>query len=135
MGAAEHSVVYQSRSGPPTVPWLGPDVCDEIRRLGAAGVTDVVVLPVGFLSDHVEVLYDLDHEAVEAGEEAGVAVWRAGTAGTHPAFVAMIRELIAERLDPSLEQRAAGRFGPSADVCAPNCCLPGTGRPSPWDEQ
>jgi ferrochelatase len=77
------------------------------------------------VSDHIEVLYDLDREAVETGAEVGVAVWRAGTAGTHPAFVAMIRELVAERLDPSVEKRTVGRFGPSPDTCAPNCCHPG----------
>ena len=132
-GFPSHSVVYQSRSGPPSVPWLEPDVCDEIGRLAGAGARDVVLSPVGFVSDHIEVLYDLDHEAVEAGEQAGVSVWRAGTAGTHPAFVAMIRELIEERLDASVERRAAGRFGPSGDSCAPGCCLPGTARPSPWD--
>ena len=124
-GVDGHSVVYQSRSGPPSVPWLEPDVCDEIRALGASGVRDVVVSPVGFVSDHIEVLYDLDREAVEAGAEAGVTVWRAGTAGTHPAFVAMIRELVSERLDPAAGRRAAGRFGPSPDACAPNCCLSG----------
>jgi ferrochelatase len=133
-GRAEHSVVYQSRSGPPSVPWLEPDVCDEVRRLAAVGVRDVVISPVGFVSDHLEVLYDLDHEAHELGEELGVSVWRAGTAGTHPAFVAMIRELIQERQDPSVERRAAGVFGASGDSCAPGCCLPGTGASSPWDE-
>ena len=133
-GAPAPSVAYQSRSGPPSAPWLEPDVCDVVRRLAGEGVRDVVVSPVGFVSDHIEVLYDLDHEAAEAGEEAGVTVWRAGTAGTHPAFVSMIRELVQERLDPAVEKRAAGRFGPSGDVCAPGCCLPGTGRPSPWDE-
>ena len=117
-GVDGHSVVYQSRSGPPSVPWLEPDVRDEIRALGASGVRDVVVSPVGFVSDHIEVLYDLDREA-------GVTVWRAGTAGTHPAFVAMIRELVSERLDPAAGRRAAGRFGPSPDACAPNCCLSG----------
>jgi ferrochelatase len=133
-GAGPHCVVYQSRSGPPSVPWLEPDVCDEIRSLAAAGARDVVVSPVGFVSDHVEVLYDLDDEAVAVGKEVGVDVWRAGTAGTHPAFVAMIRELIQERLDPAVPKLAAGRFGPAPDACAPGCCLPGTGRPSPWDE-
>jgi ferrochelatase len=124
-GVDGHSVVYQSRSGPPSVPWLEPDVCDEIRVLAAGGVRDVVVSPVGFVSDHMEVLYDLDREAVETGAATGVTVWRAGTAGTHPAFVAMIRELLAERLDPGLERRTVGRFGPSPDTCAPNCCLSG----------
>jgi ferrochelatase len=124
-GAGEHSVAYQSRSGPPSVPWLEPDVCDEIRALGASGVRDAVISPVGFVSDHIEVLYDLDREAVEVGDEAGVSVWRAGTAGTHPSFVSMIRELVSERLDPTLDKRAVGRFGPNPDVCAPNCCLSG----------
>jgi ferrochelatase len=124
-GVDGHSVVYQSRSGPPTVPWLEPDVCDEIRALAAGGVRDAVVSPVGFVSDHIEVLYDLDREAVETGAEVGVTVWRAGTAGTHPAFVSMIRELVAERFDPSVKKRTVGRFGPSPDTCAPNCCLPG----------
>jgi ferrochelatase len=134
VGASEHAVVYQSRSGPPQVPWLEPDVCDHLRELGERGVTDAVVSPVGFVSDHLEVLYDLDVEAVEVGRKVGVNVIRAGSAGTHPAFVSMIRELVEERLDGSAERRAVGRFGPSPEVCAQNCCLPGTGRPSPWDE-
>ena len=83
-----------------------------------------MISPVGFVSDHLEVLYDLDIEAVELGDELGVNVVRAGTAGTHPAFVSMIRELIEERLDPSREKRAEGRYGPSHDVCPSNCCLP-----------
>jgi ferrochelatase len=124
-GVNVHSFVYQSRSGAPSVPWLEPDVCDEIRKLGAHGVRDVVISPVGFVSDHIEVLYDLDREAVETGAEVGVTVWRAGTAGTHPAFVAMIRELIDERLDPTIEKRTVGRYGASPDTCAPNCCLSG----------
>ncbi len=134
VGAENTSVVYQSRSGPPQVPWLEPDVCDHLKELASAGAADVVISPVGFVSDHMEVLFDLDHEAKELGAELGVNVVRAGTAGTHPAFVSMIRELIQERLDGSVEKRVAGRFGPAPDVCAPNCCLPGTGRPSPWDE-
>jgi ferrochelatase len=133
VGVADHAVAYQSRSGPPHVPWLEPDVCDHLRELAARGVTDVVVSPVGFVSDHLEVLYDLDVEAVELGKEIGVNVVRAGTAGTHPAFVSMIRELIEERLDGSVEKRAEGRYGPNHDVCPASCCLPGTGAPSPWD--
>jgi ferrochelatase len=132
VGVDDYAVVYQSRSGPPQVPWLEPDVCDHLRELAGRGVTDVVISPAGFVSDHLEVLYDLDVEAVELGRELGVDVVRAGTAGTHPAFVSMIRELIEERVDPSAEKRAVGRYGPSHDVCPANCCLPGTGRPSPW---
>ncbi len=125
VGADDYAVVYQSRSGSPHVPWLEPDVCDHIRGLAARGVRDVVVSPVGFVSDHMEVLFDLDIEARETADEVGIALVRAKTAGTHQAFVSMIRELIQERLDPSVPRRALGRFGPSHDVCQPGCCLPG----------
>ena len=91
----------------------------------------MVVSPVGFVSDHLEVLYDLDVEAVELGEEIGLNVVRAGTAGTHPAFVSMIRELIEERLDGATEKRAAGRFGPNHDVCADQLLPPGHRRAEP----
>ncbi len=133
VGGRSYSIAYQSRSGPPRVPWLEPDVGDRLRELRAGGATHAVVSPVGFVSDHVEVLYDLDVEAVEVGREIGLEVVRAGTAGTHPAYVAMIRELVQERLDGTAKRRAAGRFGPSPDVCPPGCCLPGSGRPSPWE--
>jgi protoporphyrin/coproporphyrin ferrochelatase len=123
VGVADHAVVYQSRSGPPQVPWLEPDVCDHIRALAGRGVRDVVLSPIGFVSDHMEILFDLDVEAREAAEELGVNVVRAQTAGTHPAFVAMIRELIQERLDPGVPRRALGTYGPSHDVCQPGCCL------------
>jgi ferrochelatase len=128
------SVVYQSRSGSLRVPWLEPDVSDRLRELSEAGVTDVVVSPVGFVSDHMEVLYDLDVEAAETARGLGLAMVRAGAAGTHPAFVAMIRELIQERLADA-GRRAVGRFGPGHEVCPVNCCLPGTGNPSPWDAE
>jgi protoporphyrin/coproporphyrin ferrochelatase len=135
VGATAHSVVYQSRSGSPQVPWLEPDVCDQLRTLHAAGATDVVISPLGFVSDHIEVLYDLDIEARELGREIGLNVVRAGTAGTHPAYVSMIRELIEERLHGTAARRVVGRFAASPDVCATNCCLPGTGRPSPWSRE
>jgi ferrochelatase len=125
VGVEDHAVVYQSRSGSPRVPWLEPDVCDHIRALAGCGVRDVVVSPIGFVSDHMEVLFDLDVEARETAAEVGVALVRAPTVGTHRAFVAMIRELIRERLDPQLPRRALGRFGPSHDVCQAGCCLPG----------
>ena len=125
VGAADHEVVYQSRSGPPHVPWLEPDVCHHIRALAERGVEDVVVSPIGFVSDHMEILFDLDVEAREAAAEAGIGFARAQTAGTHPAFVAMIRELIQERLDGEFPRRALGRFGPSHDICLAGCCLPG----------
>jgi ferrochelatase len=133
VGVEDWALVYQSRSGPPHVPWLEPDVLDHLQALSDQGAKDVVISPVGFVSDHLEVLYDLDIEAVDLGTELGLNVVRAATAGTHPAFVSMIRELIEERLHDGTEQRALGRYGPSHDVCASNCCLPGTGAPSPWD--
>jgi protoporphyrin/coproporphyrin ferrochelatase len=130
-GVTDHAVVYQSRSGPLQVPWLGPDILDHLRDLHSRGVGDVVVSPLGFLSDHMEVLYDLDVEAAELAQELKLNLVRAGTPGTHPAFVAMIRELIQERLDPEVPKRALGRLGSSHDTCGPTCCLPGTGRASP----
>jgi protoporphyrin/coproporphyrin ferrochelatase len=133
VGVDDYAVVYQSRSGPPQVPWLEPDICDHLAAIAERGVGAVVVSPIGFVSDHLEVLFDLDVEAKERAAELGLAFARAGTAGTHPAFVAAIRELIQERLDPAAPRRALGRFGPSHDTCAPDCCLPGNGRPSPWD--
>jgi ferrochelatase len=131
-GADGFAVVYQSRSGPPQVPWLAPDILDHLRHMRARGVSDVVVAPLGFLSDHLEVLYDLDVEAAELAEELGMRLVRAGTPGTHPAFVAAIRELIQERLEGREERPALGRLAANPDTCAPTCCLPGTGRPSPW---
>jgi ferrochelatase len=131
-GADAFAVAYQSRSGPPQVPWLGPDVGDHLRELARDGVRDVVVSPIGFVSDHMEVLYDLDVEARSIAEGLGLNLVRAATSGTHPAFVSMIRELIEERLDPSRPRRALGRHGPSHDVCPPGCCLPGNDSPAPW---
>ena len=133
-GVGDYAVVYQSRSGSPQVPWLEPDVGrPPARRWPNAGVRAVVLAPLGFVSDHLEVLYDLDHEAREVADELGLVLVRAGTPGTHPAFVSMIRELIEERLAEGVPQRSLGRLAVGPDVCAPDCCLPGTGRPSPWE--
>ena len=132
VGAADTALVYQSRSGPPQVPWLEPGVLDHLRALRERGVEDVVLSPIGFVSDHIEVLFDLDVEARELAEELGLNLVRASSASTHPAFVAMIRELVQERLEPGVERRVVGRFAASHDVCPVDCCLPGTGRASPW---
>jgi ferrochelatase len=121
-GSGEWELVYQSRSGPPSQPWLGPDVNERLRELAGAGVRDVVVAPIGFLSDHLEVLYDLDTEAHQLCRELGLNMVRAGTVGTHPAVITMFRELIMERMDPTFERRALGHFGPEPDVCPANCC-------------
>jgi ferrochelatase len=130
VGVDQWRVVYQSRSGPPHVPWLESDICDHLEQLRAPGV---VVSPIGFVSDHLEVLYDLDIEARETAERVGLPFARAKAAGTHPAFVAAVRDAIAERLDRDAPRRAVGRFGPSWDTCAPDCCLPGNDHRSPWD--
>lgn len=124
VGPDRWQLVYQSRSGRPTDPWLEPDIVDHLRTLGGRGVADVVVHPVGFLSDHMEVLYDLDNEARRACDATGLNMVRAGTVGMHPAFVAMIGELIEERVRGSSDRRATGRFGPSHDVCPVDCCPP-----------
>ncbi len=122
VGVSDWALVYQSRSGPPHVPWLEPDVCDHIRSLAARGIRDVVCSPIGFVSDHLEVAFDLDVEARAAADEAGIGFVRASTAGTHPAFVSMIRELVEERLDRSLPRRSLGRHGPAHDICLAGCC-------------
>ena len=128
-------LVFQSRSGPPTQPWLEPDICDHLRALRAGGATDVVVHPVGFISDHMEVIYDLDTEARALAGEIGLNLIRAATVGTHPAFVRMIRELIVERTTAGAERRALGSFGPRQDVCAADCCLLGAQRPAAAAEE
>jgi ferrochelatase len=117
-------LVYQSRSGRPQDPWLGPDVLDHLRTLHEAGVTNVIVHPVGFLSDHMEVLYDLDDEARHLAESLGMRMERSATVGTHPAFVRMLRELIVERIDELPDKPAIGRFPANHDVCPADCCLP-----------
>jgi ferrochelatase len=117
-----YSLAYQSRSGSPAQPWLEPDICDHLRILSAAGVNDVLVAPIGFVSDHMEVLYDLDHEAKELSRQLGMNMNRAATAGSHPAFVKMIRELVLERADPKTERRFLGADGARPDQCEAGCC-------------
>ena len=126
VGIENWKLVYQSRSGPPTQPWLGPDVCEYLRNLKERGVLDVVIAPIGFVSDHMEVIYDLDVEATQLAQEIGINLRRAATAGTHPLFVKMIRELIMERMNGT-SARYLGSHGASHDVCDPLCCLPKTG--------
>jgi ferrochelatase len=127
----EWALVYQSRSGPPSQPWLEPDVVDHLRALAAEGATDAVVAPIGFLSDHVEVLYDLDLDAKSRALEVGLHMVRAATVGTHPRFVRMIRELVDERLSSAPVRPALGGRGPAPDTCPPLCCRPAAPRPGP----
>ncbi len=123
-GGPAWSLAWQSRSGPPHVPWLEPDILDEMDRVAGEGAKDVVILPIGFISDHMEVMFDLDVEARDRAKTLGLHLSRVPTVGTDPRFIAMIRELIAERLDDAVERRALGALGPSHDVCAVSCCLP-----------
>jgi ferrochelatase len=123
LGHTNWRLVYQSRSGPPTQPWLEPDVCDYLRELKRNGAVDVVISPIGFVSDHMEIVYDLDTQARAVCEELGLNMVRAATAGTHAEFVKMIRELVMERIDPNTERRSVGRRGARPDVCATDCCL------------
>jgi ferrochelatase len=128
-GIQNWRLVYQSRSGPSTQSWLEPDILKHLSELKAEGITDVVVAPVGFISDHMEVLYDLDTEARLHCESIGLNMVRAATIGTHPSFIRMIRELILERMDTGTTRRSLGTSGPSHDVCPVDCCLPGAGMP------
>ncbi len=121
-----HELVFCSRSGPPQVPWLEPDVGDRIAELASSGTRAVVVVPIGFIADHMEVIYDLDTEARAVADRAGVELVRAATAGTDPRFVAVARELLVERAaverGEGVRRPALGDLGPSWDVCPPGCC-------------
>jgi len=123
LGHKEWRLVYQSRSGPASQPWLGPDILDCLRTVRAQSASaDVVIAPLGFVSDHMEILFDLDTQARELCSELGLSMVRAGTAGTHPRFIRMIRELICERIDGNTARLALGSLGPRPDVCAIDCC-------------
>ena len=117
-------LVYQSRSGPASQPWLEPDVCDVIGELPARGRVAVAVVPLGFVSDHMEVLWDLDTEAKEAAEEAGLAFTRTPTPGVSEAFVSGIVDLVEERVNgvPAADRPHVTALGPAFDVCCPGCC-------------
>lgn len=130
VGQPNWRLVYQSRSGPPNQPWLEPDVSIALRELAASGQKHVVIAPIGFVSDHMEVLFDLDVEARQTCDELGLQMARAGTVGVHPRFVAMIRELIQERLSDSPQRLAIGELPPSHDVCPADCCRYEPRRPS-----
>lgn len=113
MGRTEYRLVWQSRSGPPSQPWLEPDIKDALTTIAEdGGSRDVVVQPIGFISDHMEVIVDLDTQAMEHARGLGLRMLRAGTAGTHPRFIEAIRELIVERIES----------GEAANPCLANCC-------------
>jgi ferrochelatase len=156
LGHTNWQLAYQSRSGSPSQPWLGPDIGEALEAIAkpgnrrretgdrlsidvpsvacflspvpSSGAADTVVVPIGFISDHMEVLYDLDEEAKHKAESLGLKFVRAGTVGTHPRFVRMIRELVEERMNENSNRPALGTLGPSHDVCAPDCCSSGAAR-------
>ncbi|WP_167503632.1 ferrochelatase [Streptomyces malaysiensis] len=133
-------LVYQSRSGAPHIPWLEPDICDHLEELHGEGVPAAVMVPIGFVSDHMEVKYDLDTEATAKAAELGLPVSRASTVGADPRFAAGVRDLVLERAatERFAEGRAAaapercalGTLGPSHDVCPVGCCPARSPRPA-----
>lgn len=122
--ALSWDLVYQSRSGPPSMPWLEPDINDRIAELPGLGYRAVLIVPIGFVSDHMEVLWDLDNEAIESAAAAGLHAVRVPTPGVHPAFVSGLVDLVLERRDgvPVSERPALTDLGPWYDVCRPGCC-------------
>ncbi|MFF4171685.1 ferrochelatase [Streptomyces sp. NPDC001744] len=127
-------LVYQSRSGAPHIPWLEPDICDHLEELRAAGAPAAVMVPIGFVSDHMEVLYDLDTEATAKAAELGLPVRRSATVGADPRFAAAVRDLVLERAAAERgarpERCALGALGPSHDLCPVGCCPARTERPA-----
>lgn len=123
-------LVYQSNNARyGGEPWLGPDISEALVELAHEGVEDVVVVPIGFVADHLEVVLDLDHDAAAVAREHGLNFVRAETVGTHPAYVSLVRDLICERMTPNSVRRALGSLGPAHDFCPSDCCA--SGRPGP----
>lgn len=129
---ADWELVYQSRSGPPQQPWLEPDVLDHIQAIASTNGREqhLLIAPIGFVSDHLEVKYDLDTEALELCRELGMSMTRVPTVGTHRTFVEMICQLIAERSQPEMERMAIGNLPPAPHVCPEDCCLYPVRRPT-----
>ncbi|MEO1615380.1 MAG: ferrochelatase [Planctomycetota bacterium] len=122
-GTPNWRLVYQSRSGPPHQPWLEPDICDAIAEADDAKKLDnLAIVPIGFVSDHMEVMYDLDDEAATLCKERSINMRRAATAGLHGKFVSMIRKLVEERLGSRAAKDAVGALGAWHDVCPADCC-------------
>jgi ferrochelatase len=117
-----YKLVFQSRSGLPQQAWLEPDICDYLKELKSKGAKDVVVHPIGFISDHLEVVYDLDILAKKLSEEIGLNMIRSATVGTHPDFVKMIYELVQERIAENHKRKFLGTRGACTDVCVVDCC-------------
>ena len=130
--APSWQLVYQSRSGSPHTPWLEPDINDVIEQLKAEDAADaVIVVPIGFVTDHVEVIWDLDTEAKETAEEQGLGFRRVATSGTDPRFVAALADIVEEHLDPNRERIAVTELAAVGDVCGHNCCQVNAGKAVP----
>jgi protoporphyrin/coproporphyrin ferrochelatase len=129
-GINDWQLVFQSRSGPPAVAWLEPDILDHIRRLASRSVRELLIHPIGFLHDHMEVVYDLDHEAKALGREIGINMHRVATAGCADGFIEMIRQLILERVEGRTQRPFLGELGALPDNCAADCCRSGTSQPA-----
>lgn len=128
-GIKNYTLVYQSRSGAPHIPWLEPDILDHMDELASAGVTNLIIHPIGFISDHMEVMYDLDTEARDKATELNIKLIRSATVGIHPTFIEMICDLIIERMMANPTRLAIGKFGANHDICPVDCCLLGITRP------
>jgi ferrochelatase len=129
-GCDDWRLVYQSNNARyGGEPWLGPDIADALEQEAKAGRKDVIVVPIGFVCDHMEVVLDLDVDAAKRAEAAGINMIRAGTVGSHPAYVGMVRDLIVERMSGSGERSTVGALPPKHDFCPSDCCL--SGRPGP----
>ncbi len=128
VGVREYDVVWQSRSGPPAIPWLEPDIVDHLEALHASGAPGIVVCPVGFVSDHLEVVWDLDTEAAERAAELGMAFTRTATPSADPRFAELVVELVREQLDGvparKLSEFAADVCTVNGEPCAADCCVP-----------
>ena len=117
-----YEVVFQSRSGPPSVPWLTPDIDQRIHELAEQGTQELLVHPLGFVADHMEVLFDLDTQSAAAAKEAGVKMVRTPTVGTHPRFVSMLVDLVEEAAGLRADRPSLSKSGPRPDKCNPQCC-------------
>ncbi len=122
VGHDSWKLAFQSRSGPPSQPWLEPDISDLLVTLSEEGVKQVCVVPIGFVSDHVEVINDLDTDAASRARSVGLGFVRAQTVGIHPRFVSGVYDLIAERMNGSSDRQAVGSMPPCADICRVDCC-------------
>lgn len=132
VGINSWQLVYQSNNASYGEPWLEPDIADALEKVKSSGRSHVVIMPIGFVCDHMEVVLDLDIEAKEQANNLGLQLTRAATVGSHPAYISMVRELIIERMSKNPDRQYLGSRGANGDYCKPDCCLSGRpGNPKP----